>query len=267
MGVKISEFSDGLVTRSTDSIASVRAGVNTKSTMSTGIDDTNGRLLVGWTSAGALSVNYVNFTNSLTGIDSVMEILGTDANSGLDITTKGSGELTNTPGSTGTVIISATNELRVAAGTTAQRPGGAAGSFRYNSTTFFPEFYDTNLAVWTSLSGGGGGGVLVWTGVAVSTAMVAGNGYFTTGGGALVMTLPVTAAAGTIIEIAGSAAASWAIAQNAGQSVQLGAVTSTVGVGGTVTSANAGDTIRMLCITADTKWVMLGSVTAGFAVV
>jgi|GEM_PF-3558862 len=111
------------------------------------------------------------------------------------------------------------------------------------------------------------GSIIIWTASMVSKSMVADNGYFLTGGGALVLTLPVVCAAATVIEIAGSASASWSIAQNALQSIQLGAVTSTVGVGGSVTSANAGDTIRMLCIVANTKWVMLSSVTAGFAVV
>jgi hypothetical protein len=107
----------------------------------------------------------------------------------------------------------------------------------------------------------------VWEGTPFNTQMVANKSYYTTGGGTLEFTLPVTSAAGSIIEIAGIGSLGWRILQNAGQNIELGNVISTVGVGGSVESTDNGDTIRLLCTTANTVWVMLSCVTAGFIVV
>ena len=106
-----------------------------------------------------------------------------------------------------------------------------------------------------------------WNPVAVNTQMAPSQNYYTTGGGVLDLTLPAIAAAGTEIEIAGIGSLGWRILQNAGQNIELGNVITTVGVGGSVESTDNGDTIRLLCTTANTVWVMLSCVTAGFVVV
>lgn len=108
------------------------------------------------------------------------------------------------------------------------------------------------LPTWSNPAG------LIYTGVSSNTVMVANNGYYLTGGGALTMTLPTTAAAGTILEIVGYGSTSWSIVQATGQTVQIGTATSTSGATGSVASTNAADRVRLLCTTANNAWKDLG---------
>jgi hypothetical protein len=106
---------------------------------------------------------------------------------------------------------------------------------------------------WTTL-----GSVVVWVAVAAaSQTMVAQHGYVNNNAGLTTFTLPATANFGDIIEIAGVGAGGWKIAQNAGQSIVVGSLTSTVGAGGSVSSTMATDTIRLLCTTANTTFKAL----------
>ena len=92
---------------------------------------------------------------------------------------------------------------------------------------------------------------------AVNTAYVVANAAQTT------ITLPVTAALGSIVEVAGLGAGGWILAPGAGQSIQVGSVNAAT----SVTSANANDCIRVVCTVANTTWTMLSSVSAGFTCV
>ena len=101
---------------------------------------------------------------------------------------------------------------------------------------------------------------MAWSTVSANTPMVAGQGYFCIApGGALVMTLPAVAALGTLIEVALDGATSFQIAQGAGQSIVLGNLTTTPGVGGSITSAQQGDTIMLVCRTPNLRWVATSS--------
>jgi len=99
--------------------------------------------------------------------------------------------------------------------------------------------------------------------LAVQTAYVANNASQTT------FTLPATAVVGAQIIISGGTAntAGWKIAQNSGQTIHQNASASTTGATGTVTSAaHACETICLMCITANTDFVVLyASDTLSFA--
>ena len=69
------------------------------------------------------------------------------------------------------------------------------------------------------------------------------------------MTLPATAAAGTVLWLQGYGSTSWSIAQNSLQSIFVGNTQSTVGTGGAVASNTAYDGIYLLCVVANTTWV------------
>jgi hypothetical protein len=99
-----------------------------------------------------------------------------------------------------------------------------------------------------------------WNFIAASQALVADNGYVCNGGGALVLSLPAVSAQGTEIEVYLDGAASWQITQAAGQSILYGNTNTTIGVGGSMTSTSQGDSIRMLCVTANLRWVVLAGV-------
>lgn len=118
-----------------------------------------------------------------------------------------------------------------------------------------------------TISGTGSG--IGWTEVTgITQAIVADNGYVANNAGVVTLTLPLTAAFGTIVSIVGKGAGGWLIAQNAGQNIQVGSVSSSVGVGGSVASTNRFDSIDLLCTTADLTWTTLGAPqSAGLTIV
>lgn len=98
-----------------------------------------------------------------------------------------------------------------------------------------------------------------WTNVMASTvALVANNSYVMNDGATLITaTLPVTAAFGTFIEIQGMGTGLWTIAQNAGQIIHYGIHDTATGVTGSLSSTAQYDNVQLLCIVADTEWVVM----------
>ena len=95
----------------------------------------------------------------------------------------------------------------------------------------------------------------VWSVItAATTPLIVGGGYIMNRGTLITATLPATAAVGQRIYCVGQGAGFFSIAQNAGQSIQHGAATTTVGVGGSLTSTAATDLVELICITADTTF-------------
>lgn len=99
-----------------------------------------------------------------------------------------------------------------------------------------------------------------WVGVAVNTAIALNTNYYTTGGGNLAFTLPVTIPVGYTIRIAGRASTGWNIVQNAGQTIYFGTAASTTGAAGSVSSTDNNDCIELLCTVADTDFLVLSAV-------
>jgi len=93
-----------------------------------------------------------------------------------------------------------------------------------------------------------------------SSAIAVNNGYIANNGALVTLTLPATAALGSVIEVCGKGAGGWLIAQNAGQTVHFGASNTTTGVGGSLASSLQYDAVRMVCITANTDFVVLSSI-------
>jgi len=102
---------------------------------------------------------------------------------------------------------------------------------------------------------------VAWVDVTGTTqAMVVETGYIADNAGLVTMTLPVTAAQGTLISVAGNGAGGWLIAQNASQNIKFGNVSTTTGVGGSLASTNRYDQIDILCTVANTTWVARSSI-------
>ncbi len=96
-----------------------------------------------------------------------------------------------------------------------------------------------------------------WTTVTgTSQLMVANNGYIANNGALVTLTLPATSAVGDEIDIIGKGAGGWLIAQQAGQSINLGSSTTTIGVGGSLASTNRRDSLYMICTVANTEWTV-----------
>lgn len=104
-----------------------------------------------------------------------------------------------------------------------------------------------------------------WTSVSASQSMSTNMGYFVVSpGGAVVLTLPATSVQGDVIQVALDGATSFQIAQNAGQSIVLGNQTTTAGTGGSLTSTQQGDTVRLVCRVPNQRWIatcVIGNLT------
>jgi hypothetical protein len=98
-----------------------------------------------------------------------------------------------------------------------------------------------------------------WNEVTTTTQSLAQNqGYVTNNSSQVVLSLPTLASFGTIISIVGKGAGGWKVAQNAGQNIQLGSTSTTVGAAGYIESTNRFDSIELLCTTANTTWTVIG---------
>lgn len=149
MSVKFSQFNSSTLLLNTDLLAGLRGGLNTKFPF-VGVGDSAGNKILTWSQATGANVNWVDVLNSNTGVDPVISTQGSDTNINLALTAKG----------TGHVYATGTGAIGLPAGTTAQRPAGFMGGFRYNLDTGFLEYWDTITSAW----------VIVISGAAFDTA-------------------------------------------------------------------------------------------------
>lgn len=118
----------------------------------------------------------------------------------------------------------------------------------------------TNGAGSITIAASGGG--LAWTVVTgASQAMAVNNGYIANNAGTVAFTLPVTAAVGTLIAVTGiNNNTGWSIAQNVGQTIHFGTLSTTTGVAGSLACTKTRDTIYLLCVVANTDWNVVDSI-------
>jgi hypothetical protein len=119
------------------------------------------------------------------------------------------------------------------------------------------EYYHLTQAQHAALGSGG----LTWNEVVGTTqTAVVNNGYVCNNAALVTVTLPDTAAFGSIVRICGKGAGGWKVAQNAGETIHFGIQDTTTGAGGSLASTNQYDTVELLCTVADTEWTVLTSV-------
>jgi hypothetical protein len=97
-----------------------------------------------------------------------------------------------------------------------------------------------------------------------SQSMAVNNEYTANNAGLVTLTLPATAAIGEQVTVNGKGAGGWRIAQNSGQLIHLGSSVTTTGAGGSLSSTNQWDNIKLKCVTANTTWVaqtVVGNIT------
>lgn len=85
------------------------------------------------------------------------------------------------------------------------------------------------------------------------------TGYICKGAGIVQFVLPAAASVGDTFFIKGYGNL-WTLAQNALQTVSLGAVTTTSGIGGSIAASQIKDAIELLCVTANLEFETLDSV-------
>lgn len=122
---------------------------------------------------------------------------------------------------------------------------GTAGQvLTSNGPGALPTFQNQSGYIWNEVTG-------------TSESMTVESGYIANNAGLVTLTLPATASVGDSISVAGKGAGGWKIAQNAGQVIRAGSSSTTVGATGYLQSTNQYDSIELLCITANTDWVVL----------
>lgn len=102
--------------------------------------------------------------------------------------------------------------------------------------------------------------VLAWTDVTGTSQSAAVNaGYTTNNAGLVTVTLPSTAAYGSIVYVVGKGAGGWKVAQNSGQTIHFLGTNSTTGTGGSLASTVQYDSVELLCTIANTDWTVIDS--------
>jgi len=86
------------------------------------------------------------------------------------------------------------------------------------------------------------------------------TGYIANKGTLLTITLPTTAAVGSVIRVSGMNAGLWKIAQNASGIIHFGKTDTTTGVGGYISSTLARDAVELVCCVANNEWNVISSV-------
>jgi len=102
--------------------------------------------------------------------------------------------------------------------------------------------------------------MIQWNVITTPTAtLVINEGFISNAGGGVTFSLPVTCAVGDVFFVNNVNAGGWTIAQNAGQSIRMGNMTTTVGVGGSLASTDIGDSIAFVCWDANTSFTCTSS--------
>lgn len=117
------------------------------------------------------------------------------------------------------------------------------------------------------ISNDSGSSSFTWTEeTGTNVSMNVANGYIADNASLVTLTLPTTASVGGIVAVAGKGSGKFAIAQNAGQTIYYISTNTTTGAGGSITANEQYDSIELICITADTDWLVRSS-TGSFTVV
>ena len=103
---------------------------------------------------------------------------------------------------------------------------------------------------------------LTWTELTATTLTAAvNNGYIVNTSTLSTITLPTTAAIGSEIEIVGEGVGGWKIAQNgASVIIYFGNKNTTIGTTGYLQSSHQRDSIRLICVSANTDWQVISSI-------
>ncbi|CAB4127777.1 hypothetical protein UFOVP97_35 [uncultured Caudovirales phage] len=158
-------------------------------------------------------------------------------------------------------VVSESNQIRI--GTQGSSPGeqdacNIAGIYGSSVTAAGTVVVDTsgNLGTISGVT------PTVWHDVTSTPVTMAPNsGYVSDDGASLVtLTLPAVAAFGSTFKIVGKASGLWTIAQNAGQTIHYGAYNTMTGGAGSLSSTLQYDCVELVCVTANTDFVVQSSI-------
>lgn len=108
---------------------------------------------------------------------------------------------------------------------------------------------------------GASGGGVAWSEVTVtSQPLQINSGYVMNNASRVTGTLPAEAPQFSVIRVVGKGAGGWKVAQNAGQTIHFDGDDTTTGSDGYLASQGTFDCIDLLCITADTDFIVTSSI-------
>jgi len=117
-----------------------------------------------------------------------------------------------------------------------------------------------SVKAYVDANSGGGGGGITWNEVTGTTQAASVNaGYIANNAGLVTITLPTTAAVGDVVRVTGKGAGGWLIAQNASQIIHFLGTDTTTGTGGSLASTGTYDGVEIVCVVANTEWVVISS--------
>ena len=101
---------------------------------------------------------------------------------------------------------------------------------------------------------------VTWSVITADQTAVINRGYFTNKSTLLTLTLPTTAAVGSVLRVSGMTAGGWKIAQNFAEVIHFGKTDTTVGTSGYLESTLARDSVELICCVADNEWNVVSSI-------
>jgi hypothetical protein len=127
--------------------------------------------------------------------------------------------------------------------------GAFASTFTMTNTTSVTFPTSGTLATTSQLN------FVTWNDVSgTSQAAAVNSGYIISNAGQTTVTLPATAAEGTVFAVQGKGAAGWILQANTGQVIHLGS--SATSSAGSLTSTNQWDSVTIVCVTANTTFAV-----------
>lgn len=121
-----------------------------------------------------------------------------------------------------------------------------------------PAFADLYIPAGGGGSSGGGG--IAYQQIVSSTSAAVNTGYITNSSSLVILTLPATAKVGAVISVVGQGSGGWQLAQTSGQSINFGNIVTTTGTAGFLSSNNQYDCVQVVCVTANTQFVVINSI-------
>ena len=119
---------------------------------------------------------------------------------------------------------------------------------------------NTGVQSFNGLTGAVLADAVPWSVITADQTAVINKGYFTNKATVLGITLPSTAAIGSVLRVSGMTAGGWKITQNASGVIHFGKTDTTVGTGGYLQSTLARDSVELVCCVANNEWNVLSSV-------
>ncbi len=207
----------------------------------------------------ATTQNAINNLLSTTALSGTLQAAQFPALTGAVTTTAGSLATTLASGAVATVNIAASavtyaKVQNVAASSLLGNPTGSAAAPEEITLGSGLSFSGTTLVASSVFSPMA---ATVVTGT--SQAAAVNNSYIANNASLVTVTLPATAAVGSVVNVGGLGAGGWLLAQNAGQTIHFGNATTTTGTGGSIASQNQYDNITVQCVVANTTFVVQAS--------